>query len=263
MSTIFFIAVQCCQCSTMQVKQRKNSSNSNKWTCVVCNQKQSIRKVFAQSPMAKDLRPLAQSFNMSRQFPNTSSEHPPPSDEPVEVEHKRGRTDWTEYLDPNEEIYQNTEPEDRTDEPEIVTELPMGLFKKAKLNNYDGCSRSETRGGGNKLYRHVFSERNGNKQVISQDKQPMRHYLTTSMDDTSKWSHETRDDHQKPRKCQLIKGRDSSSKWSEYLIQDDDDSPRVNAGKLDKHIGDWSNNILQALTNEETVEDDEVHPDFL
>ncbi|KAK0601997.1 hypothetical protein LWI29_029465 [Acer saccharum] len=45
------------------VKQKKKSSN--KWTCVVCNQKQSVRKVFAQGYNAKDLRQYVQSFNMS------------------------------------------------------------------------------------------------------------------------------------------------------------------------------------------------------
>ena len=141
MSTIFFMALQCCQCSTMQVplslytyiyiyiymfkytyllywqvKQRKNSSKCNKWTCVVCNQKQSIRKVFAQGPMAKDLRLFVQSFNMSRQFPNNTSSDPPPLGEPVE-DYKRPRTDWTEYLDTNNEyICQNAAREDRSGE---------------------------------------------------------------------------------------------------------------------------------------------------
>ncbi|KAM2531492.1 hypothetical protein PS1_000216 [Malus domestica] len=64
MSTMF-IAVQCCQCSTMQVKQR---NKSNKWTCVVYNQKQSIRQMFAQGPMPRDLGLFVQSSNTSRQF---------------------------------------------------------------------------------------------------------------------------------------------------------------------------------------------------
>lgn len=56
----------------MQVKQQKKSGN--KWTCVVCNQKQSVRKVFAKGYMAKDLRQFVQSFNMSQsQKPQTLS----------------------------------------------------------------------------------------------------------------------------------------------------------------------------------------------
>ncbi|KAB2619007.1 hypothetical protein D8674_014876 [Pyrus ussuriensis x Pyrus communis] len=62
---IVFVAVQRCQCSTMQVKQR---NKSNKWTCVICNQKKSVRQVFAQCPMARDLCFFVQSSNMSRRF---------------------------------------------------------------------------------------------------------------------------------------------------------------------------------------------------
>ncbi|XP_021771514.1 MRN complex-interacting protein-like [Chenopodium quinoa] len=61
-----FIAVKCCHCSTMQVKQQKKSSN--KWNCVVCNQKQSVTKIYAQSYQAKDVRSVVQSFNMSRKL---------------------------------------------------------------------------------------------------------------------------------------------------------------------------------------------------
>ncbi|KAK4253058.1 hypothetical protein QN277_010883 [Acacia crassicarpa] len=64
MAPTIFIVVQCFQCSTMQVKQKKKSSN--KWNCAVCNQKQSMTKVFAQGFMAKDIRAFVQSFNMSR-----------------------------------------------------------------------------------------------------------------------------------------------------------------------------------------------------
>ena len=48
------------------MKQQKKSSN--KWNCVVCNQKQSVIKIYAQSYQAKDVRKVVQSFNMSRKF---------------------------------------------------------------------------------------------------------------------------------------------------------------------------------------------------
>lgn len=140
MQTIF-IALQCYQCSTMQapsslsfshfyqsfcsstpghklfffsrvqVKQKKKSSN--KWTCVVCNQKQSVRKVFAQGCLAKDLRKFVQSFNMSRKIadeqdsldqdavliPTSETDHIGLNEN---CQRKR-RSDWTEYLDAEEE----------------------------------------------------------------------------------------------------------------------------------------------------------------
>lgn len=101
---VVFIAVQCCQCSTMQVKQRKKSSN--KWICVVCNQKQSVRQVFAQGFMAKDVRKFVQNFNMSRQFSDQQldlAQHQEPQTLDAEgrfpSNRNSKRTDWTEYLD--------------------------------------------------------------------------------------------------------------------------------------------------------------------
>lgn len=95
------------------MKQKKKSSN--KWTCVVCNQKQSVRKVFAQGYMAKDLRKFVQSFNMSRKFTDEQDslrlETPIPTSHSQtyvsigfeEDQQRKRRTDWSEYLDPEEE----------------------------------------------------------------------------------------------------------------------------------------------------------------
>jgi hypothetical protein len=97
--------------SRVQVKQKKKSSN--KWTCVVCNQKQSVRKVFAQGCLAKDLRKFVQSFNMSRKIadeqdsldqdavliPTSETDHIGLNEN---CQRKR-RSDWTEYLDAEEE----------------------------------------------------------------------------------------------------------------------------------------------------------------
>ncbi|KAF7144435.1 hypothetical protein RHSIM_Rhsim04G0161000 [Rhododendron simsii] len=48
----------------LQVKQQKKSTNQ--WICVVCNEKQSVRKVFAQGFMAKVVPKFVQTCNMSR-----------------------------------------------------------------------------------------------------------------------------------------------------------------------------------------------------
>lgn len=95
------------------------------------------------------------------------------------------------------------------------------------------------------------------------DKETMHHHLTTSMDNTSKWNQKRREDDQKPKKCQLTKERESSSKWGDYLIQDEDNSLRFSAEKFDEHSAYLSSNMLQTFTNEERVDDDEIHPDFL
>ncbi|KAK2659130.1 hypothetical protein Ddye_005663 [Dipteronia dyeriana] len=130
-----FIALQCCQCSIMQVKQKKKSSN--KWTCVVCNQKQSVRKIFAQGYNAKDLRQYVQSFNMSlkdeeTEMPNKkpkltnsneygegcktifSSQAQVRDMEAKESQHSRAKVDskWKDYLSEEDE-------EPRTSQPTI------------------------------------------------------------------------------------------------------------------------------------------------
>lgn len=100
MSSILFLALQCFECSTMQVKQKKKSSNN--WICVVCNQKQSVRKVFAQGYKAKDLRLFVQSFNMSRKVADEEKQE---VEDGEEIRGKNKRSDWSEYLDsdpPNE-----------------------------------------------------------------------------------------------------------------------------------------------------------------
>ncbi|KAF7140483.1 hypothetical protein RHSIM_Rhsim06G0093000 [Rhododendron simsii] len=126
----------------MQVKQQKKSSN--KWTCVVCNEKQSVRKVFAQGFMAKDVRKFVQTFNMSRcQFEQQRTNEtldlvPEHTDcQPRSSNDKKRRSDWSEYVDPKD-IHNGQEEEEQEEDvfgPRIVTELPpKELFKKPKLN---------------------------------------------------------------------------------------------------------------------------------
>lgn len=69
----------------------------------MCNQMQSVRKVFAQSFMAKDVRKFVQNFNMSRQLSDQkqslSDNEPDVADSAKIEEQKRKRNDWTEYID--------------------------------------------------------------------------------------------------------------------------------------------------------------------
>ncbi|XP_038981213.1 MRN complex-interacting protein [Phoenix dactylifera] len=137
MSTLF-IAVQCFHCSTMQVKQQKKGSN--KWVCAVCNQRQSVRRIHAQGPLARDLRHFVQAFNMSRS--DGSHPIPPPSEgsrSPMAAaEHGGGanrgkrRMDWTEYLDPQKE----KDDGGGGAEPEMVTELPPKMLRR----HFSKCS---------------------------------------------------------------------------------------------------------------------------
>lgn len=79
--------------------------------------------------------------------------------------HPRKRTDWTEYIDP-EEICLSEEERDSEFEPKIVTELPEAIFKKPKLSV---SARRLNNKNDVKLLRPVFSRRTSSK---SQEEQP-------------------------------------------------------------------------------------------
>lgn len=95
-------------CILKQVKQQKKSSN--KWICVVCNEKQSVRKVFAQASMARDVRKFVQNFNMSRgQLSDHQTRDLQTSDSPSH-QHKNKivkRNDWSEYVDDDDDDHQD------------------------------------------------------------------------------------------------------------------------------------------------------------
>ncbi|GLT75169.1 hypothetical protein SLA2020_469130 [Shorea laevis] len=304
MSTAIFVALQCCQCSTMQaslsfslqlcffsymdvefkmirraarmpgrnlfwcnvmqVKQRKKSSN--KWICVVCNQKQSVRKVFAQGPKAKDLRLFVQSFNMSRKIADENQ--PPESVTEVDEwdgghrmvlgDQRKRRTDWTEYLEAEDHQEQVVTQEEGGDlEPKFVTELPKEMFKRPKLRNYGGGE------GGRDSYKPVFSKR----KAISQDEKPLE---CQKMKDNRTIGASQRGDcqsmaetHKESRTWESKTPR-GTSKWNAYITQEDDDGLRFRGGKTaaDQIMCEWGNAILESNTDYQKVEDD-IHPDFL
>ncbi|RAL45725.1 unnamed protein product [Cuscuta campestris] len=173
-----FIALQCCQCFTMQVKQRKKSGN--KWVCVVCNQKQSVRNVFAEGFMARDVRKFVQSFNMSRQLADQQI-HLHQQEEPQTLiwegqfpgngnnSSSKKRTDWTEYLDFEDGSVEQEDEQSTEDgmETRIVTELPKAMFKRPKLSSYMAGSESDSQN----RFRPVFTKRNARKQSSSQNKE--------------------------------------------------------------------------------------------
>ncbi|XP_075516054.1 uncharacterized protein LOC142550893 isoform X2 [Primulina tabacum] len=181
-----FIAVQCFQCSTMQVKQAKKSSN--KWVCVVCNQKQSVLRVFAEGLMAKDIRQFVQKFNMSRQLSDRKESALEEVEDIFEEEgfsvmedQKKKRSDWTEYVeydqDEGSERFEKYERAkdyggDTFDEAMVVTEMPKPVLKKPKLKDYAAGI-----GRGKNLLKSVFPNRSKDKRPKNaryQDMQQMR-----------------------------------------------------------------------------------------
>ncbi|KZV26285.1 hypothetical protein F511_40603 [Dorcoceras hygrometricum] len=127
--------------------------SSNKWVCVVCNEKQSVLRVFAEGFMAKSIRQFVQKFNMSRQLSDRKELALEDGEDIFEEglsateEQKKKRTDWTEYVEcDQDECSERFEKyvrakgadsgDDTFDEAMVVTEMPKSVRKKANLNDY-------------------------------------------------------------------------------------------------------------------------------
>ncbi|KAL6572279.1 hypothetical protein OROMI_013237 [Orobanche minor] len=230
-----FIAVQCFQCSTMQVKQLKKSIN--KWSCVVCNQKQSVRKVFAQSAMARDVRKIVQNLNMSRQL----SDQKQSLSEEIEAfdsqndSRKTKRIDWSEYVDDQEESYggkfdrdEDIPEGDNGLEPMVVTEIPKPLFKKPKVKDYS----SNGYGSGN-MFKPIFPDRRNAKRhqnKISQEEHMSLH-PSNGAPEWNRSNAQIQDTNtekpfvRQPRKV----GTGSISKWNNYISEECENNNAIGA----------------------------------
>jgi len=58
-----FNVVRCFSCATFQVDMKKMSSN---WTCKLCGEKQSLKKVYSTSESAKECREIVKQLNEKR-----------------------------------------------------------------------------------------------------------------------------------------------------------------------------------------------------
>ncbi|CAF2196003.1 uncharacterized protein LOC103831685 isoform X1 [Brassica rapa] len=254
MSSVLFLALQCCECSTMQVKQKKKSSNN--WVCVICNQKQSVRRVFAQGYKAKDLRLFVQSFNMSRKVADEEKQEVadtfPEVEADEEVEEIRGkkRSDWSEYLDsdpPNERRRLIVEEDGEEEDLKIVTEIPNEMFKRPKLNRYSND-------GG------YSSAKDG---VQRNDKEPLKPSFSRSCipkqrfssDGVMKRKKDTEQGNFKPARVTK-----PTSKWDAYLIDDEGEHQAARGASKDDCVGEWDRGITDVSYQ---IVDDEVHPDFM
>ncbi|KAJ1689431.1 hypothetical protein LUZ63_013586 [Rhynchospora breviuscula] len=228
-----FVALQCAQCSTMQVKQQKKSSN--KWACVVCNLRQSICRVYARGPMAHDLRKFVQEFNMSRMEIGQSDStdlSPSPSELPIEACQSKKRMDWSEYLDSVEETEAGENEESELD-MKIVTEMPQ---QKPKVTS----SRYQQ-----KNYEYKLFHKNAPKRKRDQEG------FDSQYSSCSKGGKEA-------NTCKLS---NQQSRWSNYLDDENEEETRDETVRG----GSYSfmpSNAIQKLETEHLVED-EVHPDFI
>ncbi|CAH8359300.1 unnamed protein product [Eruca vesicaria subsp. sativa] len=247
MSSILFLALQCFECSTMQVKQKKKSSNN--WTCVICNQKQSVRKVFAQGFKAKDLRFFVQSFNMSRKladeenqavadtFPETEADSEVFSD----LRSKK-RSDWSEYLDSDSHNQRRRlaleEHGEQEEDLKIVTEIPEEMFKRPKLNRYSTSSGKES------------VKRNDKEPSLSRSSIKKQDGVMNKKKDTEQ------------RNFESARVTKPASKWDAYLIDDEGEHQGGIGALKDDCVGEWDRGVTD-VSSEYQIVDDEVHPDFM
>ncbi|KAJ8494169.1 hypothetical protein OPV22_015890 [Ensete ventricosum] len=242
MATLF-IAVQCCQCSMMQVKQQKKSGN--KWVCSVCNQRQSVRRIHSRGHVASDLRSFVQAFNMARADIGSHGFHPVPprSDGPralypapearEAVAHgspfstTKKRTDWSEYLDPTHE-----EMDDDDAKEERVTELPPEKSRRSSIPN---CTR-----------RAQLSAEGTDNCFGFQPSLAKRKRLQSALEESAEMGG--------GKVAAVLQGNSGSSKWSEHLEEGD-------IHRLSPRGGSQPDRTRKRLFDDDAVVE-EVHPDF-
>ncbi|KAI3939722.1 hypothetical protein MKW92_013585 [Papaver armeniacum] len=294
MSTISFVALQCYECSTMQVKQKKKSNN--KWNCVVCNEKQSVRKVFYEAFVAKDVRLFVQNFNMSRQFNDQNNKQTLIEAAVGSYDNKssqgngtgclgKRRNDWSEYLEPEIETSEDGQEKDNLFvlEPEFVTELPKEIFKRPKLKNHslglrrsgavkssNPVSSSEKTGfpistkGSTRLPSNEVTYKDIFEKNVSKPKMTFQTETTNLR--SSKVTYNELFEKNKPEITIQAETAKGASKWAEYLTEEDEeDNDYLFKGKDEKStenpFQNRRENLLEMQYNDQKVEED-LHPDF-
>ncbi|XP_020098313.1 uncharacterized protein LOC109717061 [Ananas comosus] len=237
MSTLF-IALQCIQCSTMQVKQQKKSrGNSNKWVCAVCNLRQSVRRVHARGPIARDLRGFVQEFNLSRAVHGSDGSDPIPilrssgslAPDGFGERHKR-RMDWSEYLDPHEE--EEEEAGGGGDGVAVAMDLPPQNFENLSQK---GIKQTES-------FKPDFSKRKRSEEKGSFPGQ-----------------NSSQPSGMGPKKTLETKVR---SKWSEYLEEEDTGETFGREVCVEQSSRYYELRGGKESQLSDSLVADEIHPDF-
>ncbi|KAJ8541467.1 hypothetical protein K7X08_002283 [Anisodus acutangulus] len=207
------------------------------------------------------------------------------------------RTDWTEYLGPEESI-ENDESSGDVMEPKIVTELPKELFRKPKVKNYSAVAGP---------FKPVFSKRNARKQSTSQGQgnrnaentgvkpskrqatmasviskwgdnktapldvsvQPAidsvcKLYEIINLYDHDNYINEGNLDYSKSAQRSQPKTANKVSKWTEYITEDDDCHSQFASGRgSTSDVDKWGDNTFETSLKDQILDDEEIHPDFL
>ncbi|XP_020255382.1 MRN complex-interacting protein [Asparagus officinalis] len=235
--SILFIAVQCFNCSTMQVKQQKKSSN--KWVCVICGEKQSVRQIHARGYKAKDVRGFVQGFNSSRSAAGGGggsegsgwmSPLRPEISERLEGGGEKKRRDWSEYLDVEEREEEEKEEGGECSGLVVTTELPQEKFRRIFPKRPSKLHQNQPVDG-NRNLKPIFSKKRHNESLQGNNGSA---------------------------KCQRAAIERGSSKWSNYLEEEEGKGVGSKFDRNDSELLDVKENMFNDFIVEE-----EVHPDFI
>lgn len=90
--------------------------------------------------------------------------------------------------------------------------------------------------------------------------EPVRDQITLTENNT-KWDNYMTTDYQRPQRCQPTINR-ANSKWNDYITEEDDRFEHGWKRAFKDHTDPCNNSVLEAITNEQRVEDD-IHPEFM
>lgn len=254
-----FLAVQCYQCSTMQAKQQKKSNN--KWSCSICNEKQSFQKIFARSTAAKDIRKFVQDFNMSRQLKDAQAMHnlmSGPEEEIADINNwgdgaeilqerdnsfvqERQQSKWVEYLESQQENsmpkFTAEEEEEELDGIRVITDLSDVHLRKRKQKFVSRNKQSDRTHDRNQSKKSTTSTLD-----ITHDSRTLESYGFVK----EKKKKNTRDE---PNMSPAIAGQ-----MKEYINETEDGSMQDARGSM-KRVSKWAS-YLEAESNTETKSSD-------
>ncbi|XP_002986378.2 uncharacterized protein LOC9649247 [Selaginella moellendorffii] len=172
-----FLALRCYACKMFQVKPRKKSSS--KWCCSVCNEKQSVTKVYGSSGAAKKIRELVQTLNYSPLA--QEQDHFEPNDVGDLTTQENGQSEvgeknvhgyetkpskWAEYLETEDSQVESRAGDEDT---MYVTSIPESATKRKRTERlHDEVACYECDGLDGPLKAHsVSSEKNTKKTTIA------------------------------------------------------------------------------------------------
>jgi hypothetical protein len=183
-----FICVQCFSCKTFQAII---VSKKSKFKCKICNENQTVRKIYAISDQAKDIRLVVQDLNLNRPDEEPDMETKKETVKIISTPSEPAEK-WKEFLDE-----EDANEEEKEDDPRYTTLDPSMLKKRKRKEEND--------------FQIVFESKKKTSKIedyeISETKPTIKQTTTKSAKTTSK----------------KVEKPITNSKWGDYLPESSDD----------------------------------------